>query len=124
MPGNWHHGDDIFAQLGTPVVAVADGTVTLVGWEHLGGWRLWVTDRAGDQFYYAHLSGYAPAVIGADDGGTVQVKAGEVLGFIGNPGDAFTTSPHLHFEVHRTGCSPSATTAPSTRPATSAPGHT
>jgi hypothetical protein len=100
VAGNWHHGDDIFAQLGTPVVAVADGTVTLVGWEHLGGWRLWVTDQAGDQFYYAHLSGYAPAVLGADDGGQVEVKAGEVLGFIGNTGDAFTTSPHLHFEVH------------------------
>jgi hypothetical protein len=100
VPGNWHHGDDIFAQLGTPVVAVADGAVTLVGWERLGGWRLWVTDQAGDQFYYAHLSGYAPAVMGAADGGTAEVKAGEVLGFIGNTGDAFTTAPHLHFEVH------------------------
>src|SRR4029434_9545319 len=36
----WHHGDDIFAALGTPVVAVADGTLNRVGWERLGGWRL------------------------------------------------------------------------------------
>jgi hypothetical protein len=95
VPGNWHHGDDIFAPLGTPVVAVADGTINRVGWEKLGGWRLWVRDGAGDEFYYAHLSGYAPTDLRSD-----RVLAGEVIGFIGNTGDAFTTAPHLHFEVH------------------------
>jgi murein DD-endopeptidase MepM/ murein hydrolase activator NlpD len=95
VPGNWHHGDDIFAPLGAPVVAVAGGTINRVGWEKLGGWRLWVRDSVGDEFYYAHLSGYAPA-----DLHSTRVKAGEVIGFIGNTGDAFTTSPHLHFEIH------------------------
>jgi murein DD-endopeptidase MepM/ murein hydrolase activator NlpD len=95
VPGNWHHGDDIFAPLGTPVVAVADGTLNRVGWERIGGWRLWVRDNAGDEFYYAHLSGYSPAALHSD-----VVHAGEVIGFIGNTGDAFTTPPHLHFEVH------------------------
>jgi hypothetical protein len=95
VPGNWHHGDDIFAPLGTPVVAVATGTINRVGWEHLGGWRLWVRDNAGDEFYYAHLSGYAVTDLHSN-----RVKAGQVIGFIGNTGDAFTTSPHLHFEVH------------------------
>jgi murein DD-endopeptidase MepM/ murein hydrolase activator NlpD len=95
VPGNWHHGDDIFAALGTPVVAVASGTINRVGWEKLGGWRLWVRDRAGDEFYYAHLSGYAPTDLRSN-----RVRAGEVIGFVGNTGDAFTTSPHLHFEVH------------------------
>jgi hypothetical protein len=95
VPGNWHHGDDIFAPLGSPVVAVASGTINRVGWEKLGGWRLWVRDSVGDEFYYAHLSGYAPT-----DLHTNRVKAGEVIGFIGNTGDAFTTSPHLHFEIH------------------------
>ena len=95
VPGNWHHGDDIFAPLGTPVVAVATGTINRVGWEHLGGWRLWVRDTAGDEFYYAHLSGYT-----AGDLHSNKVKAGQVIGFIGNTGDAFTTSPHLHFEIH------------------------
>jgi hypothetical protein len=95
VPGNWHHGDDIFAALGTPVVAVASGTINRVGWEKLGGWRLWVRDRSGDEFYYAHLSGYVPTDLRSN-----RVRAGEVIGFVGNTGDAFTTSPHLHFEVH------------------------
>jgi murein DD-endopeptidase MepM/ murein hydrolase activator NlpD len=95
VPGNWHHGDDIFAALGTPVVAVSAGTINRVGWEKLGGWRLWVRDPYGDTFYYAHLSGYV-----ASDLRSNVVKKGQVLGFIGNTGDAFTTSPHLHFEIH------------------------
>ena len=95
VPGGWHHGDDIFAPLGTPVVAVATGRLNRVGWEKLGGWRLWVRDRNGDEFYYAHLSGYSPAAL--DDR---HVHRGEVIGFVGNTGDAFTTIPHLHFEIH------------------------
>ena len=95
VPGNWHHGDDIFAPLGAPIVAVASGTINRVGWEHVGGWRLWVRDSAGDEFYYAHLSGYTPSDLRSN-----RVHAGEVIGFIGNTGDAFTTSPHLHFEIH------------------------
>jgi hypothetical protein len=95
VSGNWHHGDDIFAPLGTPVVAVATGTINRVGWEPVGGWRLWLRDSAGDEFYYAHLAGYTPADLHSN-----RVSAGEVIGFIGNTGDAFTTSPHLHFEIH------------------------
>jgi hypothetical protein len=93
--GKWHHGDDIFAALGTPVVAVANGTINRVGWHKVGGWRLWVRDAAANQFYYAHLSGYAPAVFHSR-----HVRAGDVLGFMGNTGDAFGGAPHLHFEVH------------------------
>ena len=95
VAGNWHHGDDIFAPLGTPVVAVAAGTVNRVGWNPVGGWRLWVRDGAGDEFYYAHLSGYTRAILHSK-----RVRAGEVIGFVGNTGDAFTTPPHLHFEIH------------------------
>jgi hypothetical protein len=95
VPGGWHHGDDIFSALGTPVVAVADGTLNRVGWNRIGGWRLWVRDRRGNYFYYAHLSGYTEASLHDK-----HVKAGEVIGFVGNTGDAITTPPHLHFEVH------------------------
>jgi murein DD-endopeptidase MepM/ murein hydrolase activator NlpD len=98
VPGNWHHGDDLFAALGTPVVAVADGTIFAVGWNRVGGWRLWLTDHAGNDFYYAHLSGYTR--LGRNNR---AVHRGDVIGFVGNTGDAFTTQPHLHFEVHPTG---------------------
>lgn len=91
----WHHGNDIFAAKGTPVVAVAQGTVFKVGWNDVGGNRLWLRDAAGNEFYYAHLSGYSPL---AREG--AQVAGGEVLGFVGDTGDAAGTSPHLHFEIH------------------------
>jgi murein DD-endopeptidase MepM/ murein hydrolase activator NlpD len=92
---NWHHGADIFAPLGAPVLAVADGTVFSVGWNKIGGWRLWLRDRGGNEFYYAHLSAYSPYALN-----NVQVRAGTVLGFVGNTGDAEGTPFHLHFEVH------------------------
>jgi len=94
-PGAWHHGDDLFAPIGTPVLACADGVVFSVGWNRLGGWRLWLLDGEGNEFYYAHLSGYS--AFGVD--GAV-VHAGDVLGFVGDTGDAKGTPPHLHFEVH------------------------
>jgi hypothetical protein len=91
----WHHGDDLFAPLGTPIVAVARGKLSLVGWNQLGGWRLWLTDKKGNSFYYAHLAGYARWILTHPN-----VRAGQVIGFLGRTGDAFTTEPHLHFEVH------------------------
>jgi hypothetical protein len=94
-PSGWHHGDDLFASLGAPTVAVADGWVSGVGWEKLGGWRLWLHDGAGNAFYYAHLSGYTPVALHG-----AHVKAGQVLGYVGHTGDAITTPYHLHFEVH------------------------
>ncbi len=95
VPGGWHHGDDLFAPLGTPVVAVTDGTVYSIGWNRVGGWRLWLLDARGNEFYYAHLSGYT--ALASNDR---HVRRGQVLGFVGNTGDAFTTWPHLHFEIH------------------------
>jgi len=95
VQGDWHHGDDLFARLGTPVVAVATGTLNRVGWNRIGGWRLWVRDKAGDEFYYAHLAGYTPLALHSK-----QVTAGEVIGFIGNTGDALPTPPHIDFEIH------------------------
>jgi murein DD-endopeptidase MepM/ murein hydrolase activator NlpD len=98
VSGGWHHGDDIFAPLGAPVLAVAHGTVFSVGWNQIGGWRLWLRDDRGWEYYYAHLSAYSPlAVNGA------VVNAGDVLGFVGDTGDAQGTPFHLHFEVHPVG---------------------
>ena len=91
----WHHGQDLFAALGAPVLAVADGTVFSVGWNRVGGNRLWLRDRDGNEFYYAHLAAFSPLAV---DGG--RVHAGDVVGFVGNTGDAETTPYHLHFEIH------------------------
>ena len=91
----WHHGNDIFAPLGAPILAVTDGTLFLIGWNDVGGNRLWLRDEQGNEFYYAHLSAYSPL---AQDG--ARVRAGDVVGFVGATGDAVGTPPHLHFEIH------------------------
>lgn len=95
VAGKWHHGEDIVAPFGTPLLAVADGTLFSVGWNDIGGWRFWLRDTAGNEFYYAHLSAYSPL---AQDGR--RVRAGDVIGFVGTSGDAEGGVPHLHFEIH------------------------
>jgi murein DD-endopeptidase MepM/ murein hydrolase activator NlpD len=91
----WHHGEDIFAPLGAPILAVTDGTVFSVGWNDVGGLRVWLRDRFGNEFYYAHLSAFSQLAVNGN-----QVEAGDVLGFMGNTGDAEHTPYHLHFEIH------------------------
>jgi murein DD-endopeptidase MepM/ murein hydrolase activator NlpD len=95
VAGNWHHGEDLLAPTGTPLLAVADGALFSVGWNDIGGWRLWLRDRAGNEFYYAHLSAYSPLAVAGK-----SVRAGDVLGFVGTSGDADGGAPHLHFEIH------------------------
>jgi murein DD-endopeptidase MepM/ murein hydrolase activator NlpD len=95
VAGKWHHGEDLVAPSGTPLLAVADGTLFSVGWNDIGGWRLWLRDEAGNEFYYAHLSAYSPLAIAGK-----RVRAGDVLGFVGDSGDAEGGPPHLHFEIH------------------------
>ena len=95
VKGGWHHGEDIFAPLATPLLAVATGTVHSVGWNEIGGWRFWLRDTLGNEFYYAHLAAYSPLAV---DG--KHVRAGDVIGFMGKSGDAEFGPPHLHFEIH------------------------
>jgi hypothetical protein len=93
-----HEGNDLFADFGTPVVAVADGVVANVGSLPISGNRLWVYADGGDQFFYAHLASFAPAAVNDR-----HVEAGTILGYTGNTGDAEPTPPHLHFEIHPDG---------------------
>lgn len=91
-----HEGIDIFAARGTPVIAVVDGHAGN-GTNPLGGNVVWLRDgRTGRRFYYAHLDKWALD-------GSAPVRAGEVLGYIGNSGNARTTSPHLHFGIYERG---------------------
>ena len=99
--GRYHEGIDLFAERGTPLVAVADGTVYRVGWNTLGGWRFWLRDTGGTTYYYAHLESFAPA---AQEG--ASVSAGTVLGYMGDSGSARGTGVHLHFEIHPGGGAP------------------
>ncbi len=66
-----------------------------VGWNDIGGLRVWLRDRHGNEFYYAHLSAFSQLAVNGK-----QVEAGDVLGFVGNTGDAEHTPYHLHFEIH------------------------
>lgn len=99
--GRYHEGIDLFAERGTPLVAVGDGTVFRVGWNSLGGWRLWLRDTGGTTYYYAHLESFAAA---AREG--ASVSRGTVLGYMGDSGSARGTGVHLHFEIHPGGGGP------------------
>ncbi len=91
-----HQGIDIFARRGTPVVAAAEGMVVRVGTtDRLGGNTVWVAGKPSTLYYYAHLDGFRRGLRVGE-----HVEAGEVLGRVGNTGNARTTSPHLHFGVY------------------------
>lgn len=92
-----HHGTDIMAAGGTPVVAAAPGVVEKLFQSELGGITLYV--RSANRrwtYYYAHLAGYAP---GLHEGQVV--RAGDPLGFVGDTGDAGPGNFHLHFGLER-----------------------
>ncbi|MGI9181792.1 MAG: peptidoglycan DD-metalloendopeptidase family protein [Longimicrobiaceae bacterium] len=95
-----HHGVDIFAPRGTPVVASSDGIVTRVNETARGGRVVWLRNSSrGHNLYYAHLDTQFVA------SGT-RVRAGDTLGTVGNTGNARTTPPHLHFGIYRSGEGP------------------
>lgn len=93
--GRTHQGVDIFADIGTPVVAPADGMVDHYD-NQLGGlsYRLYADD--GTYYYGTHLSAY-------ENVGAGWVAAGTIIGRVGNTGNAATTPPHLHWEIHPNG---------------------
>lgn len=91
-----HQGIDIFARRGTPVVAAAEGVVVRIGTtDRLGGNTVWVAGKPSTLYYYAHLDAFRPGLrIGE------HVEAGDLIGRVGNTGNARTTSPHLHFGIY------------------------
>jgi murein DD-endopeptidase MepM/ murein hydrolase activator NlpD len=87
-----HEGIDLVAPTGTPVYAIADGTIAFHGEKGPNG-QLVVIEHAGSMMtYYAHLSGYAP---GLRDG--TSVRRGQLVGYVGDTGRS--TGPHLHFGI-------------------------
>ncbi|MCG8477841.1 MAG: M23 family metallopeptidase [Spirochaetales bacterium] len=92
-----HHGVDIFAPRGTPLLATGDATVVRVGQRDRGGNIVVLRDEARDlMIYYAHLEEYLVRR-GA------RVRAGDIVGTMGNTGNAVTTPPHLHIGLYEGG---------------------
>jgi murein DD-endopeptidase MepM/ murein hydrolase activator NlpD len=88
--GRTHKGNDIFAAYGTPVVAPVSGSVV----DHdsgLGGKGFWLRGVDGNSYYGAHLSRF---------GAIGSVSQGQLVGYVGNSGDAAGGAAHLHFEIH------------------------
>jgi murein DD-endopeptidase MepM/ murein hydrolase activator NlpD len=88
--GRSHQGVDMLTHRGNPIFAVVAGSVQF-SQNRLGGNAVWLNGANGDRYYYAHLDHY--------EGSSRGVSRGEVIGYVGDTGNARGT-PHLHFEVH------------------------
>lgn len=94
--GRVHDAIDIMADAGTPVLAVADGTVEKLFDSERGGLTIYQFESSGRWcYYYAHLQRYADGLAEKQ-----AIKRGEVIGYVGSTGNASADAPHLHFEVH------------------------
>lgn len=87
-----HQGIDIKADRGTPVLAIAEGTIERVNNGGNGGKQIWLRLRDSTMVFYAHLDEQW-----VETG--EEVNAGQVIGSVGNTGNARHTTPHLHFEI-------------------------
>ena len=94
-----HEGCDIMASVNErgiyPVYSMTDGTVENIGWLRLGGYRIGVRSDSGAYFYYAHLAEYAKEFQPGE-----RVKAGTLLGFMGDTGYSDTSGTTGMFDVH------------------------
>ncbi len=88
--GRFHEGNDMFAPRGTPFIAPVSGTVERkVG--KIGGNQVKLMGDNGIGYYGTHLGRFGK-------GG--RVAAGDVIGYVGDSGNARGTATHLHFEIH------------------------
>jgi len=96
--GRRHDAIDIMAKRGTPVLATASGTVLKLFQSVRGGTALY--ELAPDQrtiYYYAHLDRYAPGMVEGR-----ALRQGDLVGYVGNTGNAGPGNYHLHFEISTT----------------------
>ena len=88
--GRTHKGVDMWAEYGTPIVAVVSGSVEENS-GGAGGIGQYLTGDDGVSYYYAHLAWVE---------GSGRVSAGQVIGAVGDTGNASGGPAHLHFEIH------------------------
>jgi septal ring factor EnvC (AmiA/AmiB activator) len=91
--GRTHEGVDMMAAHMTPVVAIYSGTISFTSGS-LSGNAIWLNSNAGDSYFYAHLDSFADVNSGQ------KVTEGQVIGFVGDTGNAPPGVYHLHFEFH------------------------
>jgi peptidoglycan LD-endopeptidase LytH len=91
--GRSHQGTDVMAPHGARVFAFVNGVVSRESTSSNGGIQLYLQGDNGAEYFYAHLSGYAVAA------GT-RVRAGQLIAYNGQTGNAQYTAPHVHFEIH------------------------
>ena len=97
--GRKHEGTDIFAPKGTPIRACVNSIITTAIPEEIitiGGNYIWALGEGRIIYLYSHLSRFEP---GAKRG--KLVRQGEIIGYVGNTGNAKGTSPHLHFGMYK-----------------------
>jgi murein DD-endopeptidase MepM/ murein hydrolase activator NlpD len=94
---HFHTGLDFAASTGTPIMAVAGGTISEVGYSGAYGNRTIETLPDGTELWYCHQNEFGTSV------GAV-VRPGQVIGYVGSTGNV--TGPHLHLEVHPGGGDP------------------
>ena len=100
-----HLGHDMFGSTGAPIIAVEGGTITELGWNQYGGWRVGIrSDDTLRYYYYAHLRKDRPFATDLKKGD--RVTAGQVIGYLGNTGysrkenvNMKSNKPHLHFGI-------------------------
>jgi peptidoglycan LD-endopeptidase LytH len=95
--GRRHEGVDIFAPKGTAVRSTTRGLVFRVGENRLGGNVVWIFGPGRQMHYYAHLDRFGEFQPGD------FVMPGDVVGYVGNSGNARGTPPHLHYGVYTPG---------------------
>jgi murein DD-endopeptidase MepM/ murein hydrolase activator NlpD len=95
-PARLHGAIDIPAPLGSPVLAVDDGTVTRLTRSGSGGIAVYHVDAGARYgYYYAHLQRHA---YGLAEG--QRLRRGQVVGYVGATGNAARALPHLHFAMY------------------------
>jgi len=94
--GRVHTGTDLMGVRGTPLVAVADGTIQLAS-NAVGGNTVWLYADHGVSYFYAHLDGFAGVSSGQ------WVGRGTVIGYMGDTGNPAPGAYHLHFALYPAG---------------------